>query len=342
VRPVDNPRHRFERQYVEWLEEPPSARLEVYEETETRSILARNESPDIPFRWSLNPYRGCTHACAYCYARPSHEYLGYGAGTDFDTKIVAKLRAPELLREQLAKRSWKREMIAFSGDTDCYQPIEASYELTRRCLEACRDAANPVGLITKSFLIARDVELLADLGRRAELSVTFSIPYADDGVARKVEPGAPRPTKRLEAMRILADAGVRVGVLVAPIIPGLSEGEIPRVLELARAAGARHAGHLLLRLPGPVQEVFLGRMAVAFPDRVRRMEARIRETRGGQLTETQFGQRMKGRGAYWEMVDSLFRLHHARLGFDETEREDDETPPPPPPNEQLGLFEKGV
>ena len=170
MRPVDNPRHRFESQYVEWLGEPPAARLTVYEETSTKEIVSTNDSPDLPFRHSVNPYRGCTHACAYCYARPSHEYLGHGAGTDFDTRIVAKLRAPELLRAKLTSRAWGFEPIAFSGDTDCYQPIEASYGLTRGCLEACRDVSQPVMLITKSYLITRDVALLAELSRRARVS----------------------------------------------------------------------------------------------------------------------------------------------------------------------------
>lgn len=337
MRRVDNPRNRFERSYVEWLEEPPPATLEVSEET-ARSILSENQSPDIPFRYSVNPYRGCTHACAYCYARPSHEYLGLGAGTDFETRLVAKLNAPELLREALARGSWAFEPICFSGDTDCYQPIEAEYGLTRRCLEACRDAANPVDVITKSFLVARDAQLLAELSRRAPVTVTFSIAFVDDALARAVEPGAPRPSKRFEAMAALAAAGVRTGVLVAPLIPGLNEEQVPAVLARAREHGARFAHPLLLRLPGAVREVFLERMEAALPERVRRIEARVRETRGGALTESRFHERMRGRGAYWDAIERLFEVHWRREGFDELARADAERGPAPRAGEQLDLF----
>lgn len=338
MRPVDNPSHRFESQYVEWLGEPPAARLAIYEETSTREIVSTNDSPDLPFRHSVNPYRGCTHACAYCYARPTHEYLGHGAGTDFDTRIIAKLRAPELLRAKLTSRAWSFEPIAFSGDTDCYQPIEASYGLTRGCLEACRDVSQPVMLITKSFLITRDVGLLAELSRRARLSVAFSIAFDDDDLARLVEPGAPRPSKRLEALRILSEAGVRCGVIVAPIIPGLNEDAIPTILERAKEAGARFADSILLRLPHSVKDVFLERMTAAMPDRARRIESRLRDTRGGALSESQFGERMRGRGAYWDLIESMFKLHARRLGYPRMEAEDDALPPPQRHGEQIRLL----
>lgn len=339
MRRVENPRHRFEAQYVEWLDEPPPALLDVHEETATKDIVSTNDSPDLPFRHSVNPYRGCTHACAYCYARPSHEYLGFGAGTDFETRIVAKLRAPELLRVKLATKAWSFEPIMFSGDTDCYQPIEAHYRLTRGCLEACLDAGNPVDIVTKSFLIARDVDVIAALARRTRVSVAFSIAFDDDDLARLVEPGAPRPTKRLEAMRILTDAGVRCGVLVAPIIPGLNEDAIPAILARAKDAGARFAGRILLRLPHAVKDVFLDRMKAATPDRARRIEARIRDVRGGALTDARFGDRFRGQGVYWDVIDALFQLHARRLGFPAMEAEDAKLPPPPHrPGEQLELF----
>lgn len=327
MRPVDNPAHRFERQYVEWLEEPPPARLEIHEETATREILAKNDSPDVGFTWSLNPYRGCTHACAYCYARPTHEYLGYGAGTDFETKIRVKVNAPELLRKRLASRSWAGDPIAFSGDTDCYQPLEASYELTRRCLEACRDAGNPVLLITKSFLVSRDAALLADLSQRARVTACMSIAFADDALARLVEPGAPRPTKRFEAMRILSDAGVRTGVIFAPVMPGLNDDQIPAVLERAKENGAQFASRVLLRLPHSVKEVFLERMQQAMPDRAKRIESRIREVRGGGLTDPRFGHRGRGSGTYWDLIDATFRVHAMRLGL--LDRPDDRAPDRP-------------
>jgi DNA repair photolyase len=273
-----------------------------------------------------------------CYARPTHEYLGYGAGTDFETRLVAKLEAPRLLREALRRPSWRRELIAFSGDTDCYQPIEATYELTRQCLEACRDARNPVSVVTKSFLVSRDVGLLVDLAARARVSVMFSVAFDDDALARKVEPGAPRPSKRLEAMRVLSEAGIRTGVLFAPIIPGLNEDAIPAVLERAREAGARVAYSQLLRLPHAVKEVFLGRMADQLPDRVRRIEARIRDVRGGGLSEARFGDRMVGKGSYWHAVEQLFDVTARRLGYEELEREQPAEGAAPPEGEQLDLF----
>ncbi len=315
MRTIDNPAHRFERQYVEWLDEPPPARLQVEEESATREILSRNDSPDVGFTWSLNPYRGCAHACAYCYARPTHEYLGFGAGTDFETRLVVKVRAAELLRRKLASPSWSGETIAFSGDTDCYQPLEAAYGLTRDCLQACRDAGNPVLIITKSFLISRDAALLADLSQRARVTACLSIPFADDAMARLVEPGAPRPSKRFEAMRILSDAGVRTGVMFAPIIPGLNEDQIPEVLERARDAGAQFASRVVLRLPHGVKDVFLKRMQQVMPHRAARIESRIRDVRGGALNQSAFGARMRGSGAYWDLVDTTFRVHAARLGL---------------------------
>src|SRR4051812_38595062 len=199
-RPVANPPNPWASTHVEWLEEPPAATLQIFEE-EARSVLSENESPDIPFRFSLNPYRGCLHACAYCYARPSHQYWGFGAGTDFDRKIVVKKNAPEVLRRELLRPSWTGGTLVFSGNTDCYQPVEASYELTRRCLEVCLEFQNPVGIITKSLLIRRDVELLGELARRARAHVTVSIAFADDETSRKIEPYAGRPSKRFEVIR---------------------------------------------------------------------------------------------------------------------------------------------
>lgn len=336
-RSVDNPVQRFHSSYVEWLEEPPPAQLQVFEETTTRTVLSRNDSPDLPFTWSLNPYRGCSHACAYCYARPSHEYLDFGAGTDFETKLIAKLHAPELLRRELSKRGWKHEQVMLSGDTDCYQPIEARYELTRRCLEAFRDHANPLSIVTKSFLITRDLELLVELSERADLSVVFSIPFADEATARAIEPGAPRPAKRLEALSRLSAAGLRTGVLVAPVIPGLNDREIPAVLERSRAAGASFAGFQMLRLSHSLREIFLERARRAFPDRAQRIENRIREVRGGSLNDARFGHRFRGTGPYWDTISQLFALHAKRLGFESGAR----LPPERArerPGQQLDLF----
>ncbi len=336
MRHVANPPNPYARDEVEWLGEPPIARVEVYEE-EARTVLTRNDSPDVPFTWSVNPYRGCLHACAYCYARPDHERLGWGAGTDFETRIVVKVRAAELLRKELARPAWKGELIAFSGDTDCYQPLEASYGLTRRCLEVCYAYRNPVGIITKSALIRRDVDLLASLCLETPSGVTMSIPFHDPEVARAIEPGTPPPRLRFEALKALADAGVPTSVLVAPIIPGLNDGDVPAILEAAAEAGARSAGKILLRLQGSVKDVFLRRLHAALPERAGRVEARLREIRGDTLTDGRFHHRMRGEGTYWKAVDDLFKLHARRLGLDER-------PPPQAattfrrPEEQLDLF----
>jgi DNA repair photolyase len=313
-RPISNPPNPWSTTHVEWLEEPPNATLGIYEE-DAKSILSENDSPDIGFRYSVNPYRGCLHACAYCYARPSHQYLGWGAGTDFDRKIVVKRNAPELLRKELSKRSWQGEVIAFSGITDCYQPVEATYELTRRCLTVCLEFQNPVSIITKGALIRRDVELIAELSRRAGAHVNISVAFADDDVARKIEPYANRPSNRFEAMRRLSDAGISTGILIAPVIPGLNDTDIPVLLERARAAGATRAGITLLRLPAEVLPVFQERIEEAFPERAKRITNAILEVRGGKMNESAFGSRMTGHGARWEAVQSLFDLHCRKLGL---------------------------
>lgn len=314
VRAVRNPPNPWQANAVDWVGEPPTAALEVYED-HSRSILARNTSPDIPFTWSLNPYRGCYHACAYCYARPSHQHLDFGAGTDFDRRLVAKPRAAELLRAAFEKRSWRGELVVFSGNTDCYQPLEASYRLTRACLVVCAEYHNPVSIITKSALVERDVDVLRELQQHAFCRVTISLPFSDAATARAVEPGAPSPARRLKAIRVLADAGLEVGVNVAPIIPGLNDEELVAVLEGAKKAGASYAGYTLVRLPGPVAEVFSTRMREAFPLRVERILSQIAECRGGQLTDGRFGARMRGRGQRWEAIQGLFELTIRRLGL---------------------------
>jgi len=315
MRRVDNPPNPYETSYREWLGPAPRAGVEIYEEV-ARSILSENDSPDLPFRWSINPYRGCQHACAYCYARPYHEYLGLGAGTDFDTKLVVKVNAPELLAKALRRKSWRAESINFSGVTDCYQPIEAVRHLTRRCLEVCLDLANPAAVVTKSYLVMRDAELLAELERVAGCTVYLSIPFADDATARIIEPNAPPPSRRLEAMRRLCDAGVPVGVFVAPIIPGLNDSQIPEVLRLAEQAGARFAGYTALRLPGSVAEVFESRLRDVMPLRAERILNRLRDIRGGRLNDSAFSRRMKGEGVYWESIRRLFEVSARKHGFD--------------------------
>ncbi len=314
IRKLDNPPNPFRSQHVEYLADVPEAKVEVYEE-QARSILSHNDSPDLPFDWSVNPYRGCQHACAYCYARPYHEYLDLGAGTDFDTKLFVKVNAPELLRRALSAPKWRGEPIEFSGVTDCYQPLEAVYEVTRQCLQVCLDFRNPAAIITRGYLIVRDAELLAALHREAGLSVMLSIAFADDATARLLEPHAPPPSRRFEAIGRLREAGVPVGVMLAPIIPGLNDRDIPRILQQAAECGAQTASCTALRLPGSVESVFLGRLRDVLPLQVGRIESRIREIRGGKLNETRPGKRMTGEGPYWEAIMQQFRIHCARHGL---------------------------
>src|SRR4051812_10609212 len=246
-RPISNPPNPWLSTEVEYLDEIPPAELEVYED-HTREILSHNDSPDVGFSWSVNPYRGCFHACAYCYARPTHEYLGLGAGTDFDRKITVKPDAARLLREAFERAAWKGELVVFSGVTDCYQPLEASYRLTRACLEVCAEYRNPIGLITKAPLVERDIDVLQQLHRDAKLRVTISIPIMDREAAHAIEPYVATPERRLRTIERLAKAGLDVGINVAPLIPGVSDDDLGELLERAAAAGARHANYVFLRL----------------------------------------------------------------------------------------------
>ena len=313
--PISNPPNPWATTEVEYLEGAPEVKLEVFEDR-TRQILARNNSPDVGFTFSVNPYRGCFHACAYCYARPSHEYLSLGAGTDFDRKIVVKLRAAELLRAAFAKKSWRKETVVFSGVTDCYQPLEASYRLTRACLQVCVEHANPAAIITKSALIERDVDVLVDLARVASAFVTVSIPFWDPERARAIEPYVATPARRLRVIETLARAGLDVGVNVAPIIPGLNDQDIPKILAAARDAGATRAGCVLVRLPGSVKQVFEQRLRHALPLVADRVLHRIRETRGGRLYDPRYSVRGRGEGTYAEAIKSLFDTTAARLGYE--------------------------
>lgn len=333
LKPISNPPNPWRHEHVEWLGEPPQAELVVYEQ-KARSMLSGNDSPDLPFRWSLNPYRGCYHGCAYCYARPTHEYLDFGAGTDFDRRIVVKTNAAEILRKELRRSSWTGEAILFSGNTDCYQPLEASYELTRRCLEVCRDHANPVVVITKGSLIRRDVDVLGEVAARARVRVFFSLPFGNDEDGLRIEPHAAVISQRLKSMRLLSEAGIETGVAVAPIIPGLNDSHIPEILERAHEAGARWAFFQMVRLPGPVAGIFRERLEQAWPERAQKVMHAIEEARGGKLNESAFGQRMGGLGPRWQMIENLFRLHATRLGYQLREVE----PPARKPPAQTALF----
>ncbi len=337
--PVSNPPNPWESASVDWLGEPPPARLEVYEDA-TREILAHNDSPDVGFSWSVNPYRGCQHACAYCYARPTHEFLGFGAGTDFETRIAVKTAAPALLRSAFDRPGWRGETVAFSGVTDPYQPLEASYRLTRGCLEVCLEYRNPVAVVTKSALVERDLDVLSALAREARCRVNISLPFLDPARARALEPWAPAPARRLETIGRLACAGVPVGVLVAPVIPGLSDEEVPRVLEAASRAGADGAGWILLRLPGSAKAVFEERLRAAMPDRAERVLHRGRETRAGELDDARVGARQRGEGRVAEAIASLFALTARRLGLEGRCAPDGPSPfrRPPRPGQQLSLL----
>jgi DNA repair photolyase len=314
MRPISNPPNPWLSTQVEYLDEPPPAALEVYEEL-AKSALSENESPDVGFRWSVNPYRGCQHACAYCYARPSHQYLGFGAGTDFERRIVVKTNVHELLALELGRASWRREQVVFSGNTDCYQPLEASYELTRRCLEVCRARHTPVGVITKGTLVRRDLGLLAELARGPGASVHVSIPFQDERTGRAIEPGAPSPRRRFETLRLLSQAGIETGVSISPLVPGLNESDVAGILERAREAGATRAFMTLLRLPAEVLPVFRERLAAEFPERVRKVENGIREMKLGAWNRAEFGQRMRGSGPRWEAIRGLFAIQCRRLGL---------------------------
>jgi DNA repair photolyase len=333
---------------LEWDGPAPPAELEIFEER-CKSALSTNDSPDIGFRYSVNPYRGCFHACAYCYARPSHQYLGFGAGTDFDRRIVVKVNVAEELEKTLRKPSWKRDLVVFSGNTDCYQPLEASYELTRRCLEVCHTYATPVSVITKSKLVRRDAALLGAMTRVAGASVAVSIPFASDEDARAIEPFASPPAKRFETIACLVAEGIPVTVAVAPIIPGLNDAQIPEILERAREAGATSAFSVLLRLAGEVKPVFLERLQEAFPLRAKKVISAIRDVRGGEMYDSRFGSRMHGQGARWQAIDMLFRTSCKRLGLVHRDEDEPRSPEmrvqgpsvePPTPKRQLTLFEE--
>ena len=311
--------------------------LEVFEE-DVQSIVAANDSPDVGFDHSVNPYRGCQHGCAYCSARPTHQYLGFGAGTDFDSKIVVKRNAPALLRKFLARPKWDRQLLAFSGVTDCYQPLEAAYELTKECLRVCDEFRHPVAVITKGALVRRDAALLARMSARGGAYVHVSIPFAHDGDARRVEPFASSPATRFQTLRALADAGVPGGVAIAPVIPGLNDAQIPEILERARDAGASSAFLVLLRLPAEVLPVFEERLRAAYPQRADKVLHALREMRGGALNRSAFGARRQGEGPRWNAVSQLFHVHCRRLGLDDGRRIG--TPRVTPPR-QRGLFDGG-
>jgi DNA repair photolyase len=318
---AENPPNRFEKIHLErdedWNpEEDPLPRTQFLKDS-SKTIIAYNDSPDIGFEASVNPYRGCEHGCIYCYARPFHEYLGFSAGLDFETKIMVKENAPKLLREELSSPKWKPQVIAMSGVTDCYQPVERKLKLTRGCLEVLAEFRNPVGIVTKNFLVTRDIDLLSELARHNAVVVHISLTTLDTELRKIMEPRTSPPAARLEAIRRLSQAGVPVGILMAPIVPGLTDHEIPALLAAAAEAGAKSAGHVTLRLPHAVAPLFEKWLETHFPDRKEKVLNRLRAMRGGKLYDSKFGQRMRGEGIFADQIDQLFDVARRKVGIAE-------------------------
>lgn len=283
----------------------------------SKTILTENKSPDLPFRYSVNSYRGCEHGCAYCYARPTHEYLGMSAGLDFETKIFVKENGPELLREKLMSKSWQPEMIVMSGVTDCYQPLERKYQLTRKILEIMLEFKNPVGIITKNHLVLRDIDLLEKLAKENLAVVYLSITSLDDELARALEPRTSSPQGRLKAIKELSARGIPVGVNVAPVIPGLTDHELPDILKAAKEAGAQFAGYTTLRLPYSVKDIFTEWLENHRPEAKTKVLSFIQDIRGGKLNDSDFGSRMRGEGPRAENIKKMFDLFYRRYGYGE-------------------------
>lgn len=340
---ADNPRNRFLPISVErdaWtLAEDPDPSTELLEDR-SRSVISYNNSPDLGFSASLNPYRGCETGCAYCYARPTHEYLGFSAGLDFESKILVKTEAPALLRKELGSPKWKPQTLVLSGVTDPYQPVERRLRITRRCLEVLAEARNPVVIVTKHHRVTRDIDILRELALRDAVGVQISVTTLDRSLQGKMEPRGSTPERRLEAIARLAEAGIPVGVNVAPVIPGLTDHEIPAIVEAAANAGATRAIYIMLRLPFGVAGLFEDWLGRHFPDRAQKVLNRMRDIRGGTLYEAQYGTRMRGRGPFAEQVSRLFSLARARSGI--APRDYDLSTDhfrPPRVGPQLGLFD---
>jgi DNA repair photolyase len=312
-----------------------------YLDDQSKTIVVENKSPDISFRYSINPYRGCSHGCSYCYARPTHEYLGLSAGLDFETKVFVKHRAAELFRQWLTRPAWRPEWIAMSGVTDCYQPAERKFRLTRGCLEVAAECRQPMGIVTKNALVTRDLDLLAELARYQAVSVAVSITTLDAVLARTMEPQTSSPDARLRTLRELSAAGIPTHVMVAPVVPGLTDSEIPAILAAARDSGAQSASYVLLRLPTTVTQVFFGWLEQFYPDRAAKVALLLRSTRDGKLYRGDFGGRMRGEGEVARQIEQTFRVFAERNGYrDESPKLSTEHfRPPKTTSGQLRLFD---
>jgi DNA repair photolyase len=306
---------RFERDPDETEADGQIAPQTVFLADSSRTIIATNTSPDVAFDASVNPYRGCEHGCIYCYARPTHEYLGFSAGLDFETRIMVKEDAPELLRRELASPRWSPQVLALSGVTDPYQPVERRLRLTRRCLEVLAEFRNPVVIVTKNRLVARDVDVLAELAAHNSALVFISVTSLDHELARRLEPRASIPSARLEAIAAVSKAGIPTGVLVAPVIPGLTDHELPAILEAAANAGATRAGYVPLRLPYAVAPLFEEWLGQHYPGKRDRVLHRVRSLRGGRLNDPRFVSRMQGEGPFAEMIHQLFTAGVRKTGL---------------------------
>jgi len=346
---AENPANRFVQQeivadgdYLDSLDEEEPAPRTVFLRDATRTIIARNDSPDVGFSASVNPYRGCEHGCIYCFARPTHEYFGLSAGLDFETKIFVKEDAPELLRQALASPRWVPETIGMSGVTDCYQPVERKLKLTRRCLEVLAEFRNPVTIITKNHLVTRDLDILREMAAWNGVRVNLSITSLDEKLQRVMEPRTSTPKRRLDAVEALSKAGVRVRVLAAPMIPGLNDHELPAIIKASANAGAVAANYIPLRLPFVLKELFETWLQTHYPGHKDKVLHRIREIRGGKLNDPEFGSRMRGQGEYADQLAVLFRAACRKAGLG-----GEELPPlstehfrrPHDRRGQLGLFE---
>lgn len=318
-----NPANRFERIHLEVdpgaLEENELRQVKTeYLADRTRSVLAENDSPDTGFTFSINPYRGCEHGCIYCYARPSHEFLGFSAGLDFETRIIVKEDAPELLSKAFQKTSWKPQVVALSGNTDPYQPVERRLGLTRGCLEVFLRHRNPVAIITKNYLVTRDADILEKMAALNLVRVTISVTTLRPELVGVMEPRTSRPERRLQAIRELSSRGIPVSVNVAPIVPGLTDEEMPSILRAASEHGATNASYIIVRLPGPVKPLFLDWIRRTYPDRAQRIINRLTDLRGARLTDSRFGLRMRGEGEWASMISNLFAMNCRRFGLNET------------------------
>ena len=326
-----NPGNRFEKLSLEnfkrdelddftEFEDEKKILTEFYSD-DSKTVIAKNNSYDIGFEYSFNPYRGCEHGCVYCYARPSHEFLGFSSGIDFETKIMVKKDAPKLLEAEFNKKNYKPDFIMFSGDTDCYQPVERNLQITRNALKICLQYRNPVSIITKNELILRDIDILKELAELNLISVCLSITSLDRNLARKMEPRTSSPERRLETIHKISEAKIPVGVNVAPVIPGLNDEEIHAILKEASSRGALFAGHIMLRLPYSVKDLFLQWVNKEFPDRANKIVNKIKEMREGKLNSYEFGTRFSGKGKQAESIHSLFKLSCKKYGLNQNKIE---------------------